>query len=75
MTANKRAQTANSVGQAIQVASGAELAKCGTSSPADLAKLAQCFTFTQSIYATPVYSLRGVGLYDAMFGISLSYKY
>lgn len=30
------------------------------------------FTFTQSIYSTPVYTLRGIGLYDATFGAAPS---
>lgn len=68
VTANKREQSLNSVGLSIQAASGIELAQRGVSSPADLAKLVPGFTFTQSIYSTPVFTLRGIGLYDATFG-------
>ena len=72
VTANKREQRLNSVGLTIQAASGAELAQRGVSGPADLAKLVPGFTFTQSIYSTPVYTLRGIGLYDATFGAAPS---
>lgn len=72
VTANKRAQSVNSVGLTIQAASGLELANRGIASPADLTKLVPGFTFTQSLYSTPVFTLRGIGLYDATFGASPS---
>lgn len=68
VTANKREQSANSVGLTIAAASGTELTQRGVSGPADLAKLVPGFTFTQSLYSTPVFTLRGIGLYDATFG-------
>lgn len=68
VTANKREQSANSVGLTISAASGSELLQRGVSGPADLAKLVPGFTFTQSLYSTPVFTLRGIGLYDATFG-------
>ena len=68
VTANKREQSVNSVGLTITAATGEDLADRGVSGPADLAKLVPGFTFTQSIYSTPVYTLRGIGLYDATFG-------
>ena len=72
VTANKRAQSANSVGLTIQAATGAELDLRGIAGPADLGKLVPGFTFTQSLYSTPVFTLRGIGLYDATFGASPS---
>ncbi|MBC2670567.1 TonB-dependent receptor [Novosphingobium piscinae] len=68
VTANKREQSANSVGLTITAASGESLITRGVSGPADLAKLVPGFTFTQSLYSTPVFTLRGIGLYDATFG-------
>lgn len=68
VTANKREQSVNKVGLTITAASGLELAQRGVSGPADLAKLVPGFTFTQSLYSTPVFTLRGIGLYDATFG-------
>lgn len=72
VTANKREQSVNDVGLTIQAASGEELASRGITGPADLAKLVPGFTFTQSLYSTPVYTLRGIGLYDATFGAAPS---
>ena len=72
VTANKREQSLNSVGLTIQAASGDELVQRGVTSVADLAKLVPGFTATQSLYSTPVYTLRGIGLYDATFGAAPS---
>lgn len=72
VTANKREQSLNSVGLTITAASTEELSNRGISGPADLAKLVPGFTFTQSIYSTPVFTLRGIGLYDATFGAAPS---
>ena len=72
VTANKREQSVNNVGLTISAASGVELSQRGIAGPADLAKLVPGFTFTQSIYSTPVFTLRGIGLYDATFGASPS---
>lgn len=72
VTANKRAQSLNNVGLTIQAASGEELAQRGVTGVADLAKLVPGFTFTQSLYSTPVFTLRGIGLYDATFGAAPS---
>ena len=72
VTANRREQALNNVGLTIQAASGEELTQRGISSVADLAKLVPGFTFTQSIYSTPVFTLRGIGLYDATFGAAPS---
>lgn len=72
VTANRREQAVNNVGLTIQAASGEELTQRGISSVADLAKLVPGFTFTQSIYSTPVFTLRGIGLYDATFGAAPS---
>lgn len=72
VTANRREQAVNNVGLTIQAASGEELTQRGITGVADLAKLVPGFTFTQSIYSTPVFTLRGIGLYDATFGAAPS---
>ena len=72
VTANKREQSLNRVGLTIQAATGDELVQRGVTSVADLAKLVPGFTATQSLYSTPVYTLRGIGLYDATFGAAPS---
>ncbi len=72
VTAQKREQSINDVGLTLQSASGQALDDRGIEGPADLAKLIPGFTFTQSIYSTPVFTLRGIGLYDATFGAAPS---
>lgn len=72
VTANKREQSVNNVGLTITAASGDSLVDRGVTGPADLGKLVPGFTFTQSLYSTPVFTLRGIGLYDATFGASPS---
>ncbi len=72
VTANKREQSVNSVGLTITAASAEDLSNRGIAGPGDLAKLVPGFTFTQSIYSTPVFTLRGIGLYDATFGAAPS---
>lgn len=72
VTANKREQALNDVGLTITAATGESLGERGIKGPEDLAKLVPGFTFTQSLYSTPVYTLRGIGLYDATFGAAPS---
>jgi iron complex outermembrane recepter protein len=72
VTANKREQSVNDVGLTISAASGEDLTNRGIKGPEDLGKLVPGFTFTQSLYSTPVYTLRGIGLYDATFGAAPS---
>ena len=68
VTANKREQSIKDVGMTIQAASAETLAARGIESLNDLGKLVSGFTYTESLYTTPVYTLRGIGLYDATFG-------
>ena len=65
VTAQKRAQSINSVGISITAADGEELKSRGVAEARDLVKIVPGFTYTESFQATPVYTLRGVGLYDA----------
>ncbi len=64
VTATKRAESLNDVPMSISAASGDDLAAAGIRSAEDLGKIIPGFTFTQSAYSTPVYSLRGVGFYN-----------
>ncbi len=64
ITATKRAQSLNDVPMSVNVASGEQLRSRGITDVADLAKLVPGFTYTESAFATPVYTLRGVGFYD-----------
>ncbi len=67
VTAAKREQSINSVGLTIAAATQDEMMLRGVESVGDLNKIAPGFTATQSPYATPVYTLRGIGLYDYGF--------
>ncbi len=65
VTASKRAQSLNSVGMAITALTGSQLARQGVVSTADLVKVVPGLTFAQSQTGTPVYTIRGIGYYDA----------
>lgn len=68
VTAQKREQALNDVPLSITAASGEKLAQQGVSDVADLVKIVPGFNFTESAYATPVYTLRGVGFYETSLG-------
>jgi iron complex outermembrane receptor protein len=65
VTAQKRAQAVDDVGLSVQAISAEQAANRGVKDVSDLARLVPGFTATPSPYATPVYTLRGVGLYDS----------
>jgi iron complex outermembrane recepter protein len=65
VTAQKREQSINRVGLTIQAIGADELQNRGVRGAEDLVKVVPGFTFTPSPYSTPVYTLRGVGLYDS----------
>ena len=67
VTAQKRSQSINDVGMTITAASSETLTDRGILGPEDLQKLIPGFNSTKSIYETPVFTLRGIGLYDATF--------
>ena len=64
VSAMKHKEPINDVGLTIQAASGNTLQQLGVDGPKDLGKLVPGFTFTKSMYSTPIFTLRGVGLYD-----------
>ncbi len=68
VTANKREQSINDVGLTIQAATADALADRGIKDVGDLSKLVPGFIATASTFATPVYTLRGIGLYDSTIG-------
>ncbi len=70
VTAQKRQQSINDVGLTIQAASASSLADRGIKDVSDLGKLIPGFIATQSTFATPIYTLRGIGLYDSTIGAS-----
>lgn len=70
VTAQRRAQSVNSVPMSITAIGADQLAAQGISSTADLVKLVPGLTFTQSQVSTPVYTLRGVGFYESTLSAS-----
>jgi iron complex outermembrane recepter protein len=70
VTAQKRAQGVNSVGMSITAATGDQLTRAGITTPADLVKIVPGFNFTQTAYATPVYTIRGVGFQESTLASS-----
>lgn len=61
VTAERRAETANSVGMGIQAFSGEQLETLRVTDVRDLAAVAPGFTVSQSYQGVPIYTLRGIG--------------
>ena len=70
VTAEKRAERLNEVPLSVTAATGSQLQELGVTSPAGLEKVVPGFVFTQSAYAAPVYTIRGIGSYDEAIAIS-----
>lgn len=68
VTAQKRAEAANTVPMSISAASGEQLQALGISQPRDLVKLAPSFSYADSYVSSPIYTLRGVGFSDVSLG-------
>ncbi|MFA7584960.1 MAG: TonB-dependent receptor, partial [Novosphingobium sp.] len=65
VTAQKREEKLSDVGMSIAAVSANQLDILGVGEPADLSKIVAGFTFAQSPYNTPIYTLRGVGFYES----------
>jgi iron complex outermembrane receptor protein len=65
VTAQKRAENINKIGMQVTAISGDALAAQNITGPEDFANLVPGLSYTNSDYNTPVYTLRGVGFYDA----------
>lgn len=61
VTAQRRSESINSVPMSITAASADQLQSRGVTSVADLGKITPGLTYTQTAYATPVFTLRGIG--------------
>lgn len=64
VTAQKRSEAINDVPLSITAASGDKLRDQGVVNVSDLVKVVPGFNYTESAFATPVYTLRGIGFYD-----------
>jgi len=70
VTAQKRAQSINDVGMAINAVNDEALRQQGIRDVGDLVKIEPSFTVSQAQYGTPVYSVRGVGYNEASLAAS-----
>ncbi len=70
VTAQKRSERLRDVPVSITAETGEQLKAQGISSPADLGKVVPGFSYQASAYGTPVFTIRGIGLYDNFFGVS-----
>ena len=68
VTAQKRKESLSAVPMSISALSGDDLAKQGINSVGDLAKIVPGFRYTQSVYSTPIYSIRGIGFNENSIG-------
>ena len=70
VTAQKREERLSDVPLSVTAVSGDQLARQGVSNPAELAKVVPGFTYQNSAYGVPVFTIRGIGLFDNSIGIS-----
>lgn len=70
VTAQKRLQRTSDVPMSINAFTGKQLQERGIETPADLVKIVPGFSFTQTQFDAPVYTLRGVGYYESSLAAS-----
>lgn len=70
VTAQKRAQSIQTLGMSITAMSANQLKSKGIETAGDLAKVVPGFSFSQSQKGAPVYTLRGVGFYEETLSAS-----
>ncbi len=68
VTAQKRAETANTVPMSIVAMTGAQLQEQGIESVSDLSRIVPSLTTTSSYFGAASYTIRGVGFYDSALG-------
>ena len=70
VTAQKRSQSINNVGQSITAVTGEALASQGVFNVSQLPKLVSAFSFNLTPDQSPVYTIRGVGYQDGSLAAS-----
>ncbi|MCW1383165.1 TonB-dependent receptor [Novosphingobium sp. KCTC 2891] len=70
VTAQKRAANINDVPMSITAASGDQLTKLGVTDASQLTKVVPGFTYNETAYGTPVFTIRGVGFQETSLGAS-----
>ncbi len=61
VTAQRREETANKIGMAIEAFKGSELTQLHVTNAKDLSTVAPSFTVSQGYEGVPIYTLRGIG--------------
>src|SRR6202022_4190905 len=69
VTAQKRSENIQDVPISITAVTRDQLINAGVTDTSQLSKLVPGFTYQQSSYGTPVYTIRGIGFYDTSVGI------
>jgi iron complex outermembrane receptor protein len=70
VTAEKRSERLQDVPLSVTAVSGDQLSKQGITSPTDLERIVPGFSYQQSSFGVPVFTIRGVGVYDTFVGMS-----
>lgn len=70
VTAQKRSERLRDVPISINAVSSEQLSRQNITSPSDLEKLVPGFSYEKSSYGPPVFSIRGIGVYDTFVGMS-----
>lgn len=68
VTAQKRSESANSVGMSITAISGEALVTKSVAAPSELQKVVTGLTFTEAPRGAPVFAIRGIGFQDSTVG-------
>jgi len=70
VTAQKRAERLLDVPLSVTSVTGDQLVKQGITAPTDLERVVPGFSYQQSSFGVPVFTIRGVGVYDTFVGMS-----
>jgi outer membrane receptor protein involved in Fe transport len=70
VTARKREERLSDVPLSITAVTGEQLSKQQITSPSDLERVVPGFTYQESSYGVPVFSIRGVGFYDTSLAVA-----
>ena len=70
VTAQKRTERLRDVPISVTAASGELLARQNLTAPSDLERIVPGFSYEKSSYGPPVFSIRGIGVYDTFVGMS-----
>lgn len=70
VTAQKREERLLDVGMSIQALGAEELKNSGITAPSDLSKVVPGFSYNDTLYGAPVYTIRGIGFQETTLSAS-----